>query len=148
MKFIFILSVFTLYSFANVHSQMRADIIIVNAKIFFSGYSDTTHDAIAIIKNKIHQTGKQSAILAFKGKKTLVIDARGRRLIPGLFDSHLHFIRGGRFYNTELRWDGVPTLQRALEMLKEQAARTPKGQWVRIVEAGTSGSLRRSGYLH
>jgi predicted amidohydrolase YtcJ len=133
MKFIFILSVFTLYSFANVHSQMRADIIIVNAKIFFSGYSDTTHDAIAIIKNKIHQTGKQSAILAFKGKKTLVIDARGRRLIPGLFDSHLHFIRGGRFYNTELRWDGVPTLQRALEMLKEQAARTPKGQWVRIV---------------
>ncbi|WP_262484326.1 amidohydrolase [Chryseobacterium oranimense] len=54
-------------------------------------------------------------------------------MIPGLFDSHLHVIRGGRFYNTELRWDGVKTLKRALEILKEQAQRTPKGQWVRVI---------------
>ncbi len=41
-------------------------------------------------------------------------------------------IRGDeRFYNTELRWDGVTSLKRALQMLKEQAARTPQGQWVR-----------------
>lgn len=62
-----------------------------------------------------------------------MVDALGRRVIPGLNDSHVHVIRGGLNYVLELRWDGVPTLRQALAMLREQAARTPKGQWVRVV---------------
>ena len=62
-----------------------------------------------------------------------VIDLKGRRVIPGLNDSHLHVIRGGLNYNMELRWDGVPSLADALRMLKEQAQRTPAPQWVRVV---------------
>jgi predicted amidohydrolase YtcJ len=54
-------------------------------------------------------------------------------VIPGLNDSHLHVIREGLNYNMELRWDGVTSLKRALEMLKEQAARTPDGEWVKVV---------------
>ncbi len=54
-------------------------------------------------------------------------------MIPGLNDSHLHVTRGGRFYNSELRWDGVTSLKEALRMLKEQADRTPEGQWVRVI---------------
>jgi len=54
-------------------------------------------------------------------------------MIPGLNDSHLHVIRGGLNYNMELRWDGVPSLADGLRMLREQARRTPPGQWVRIV---------------
>ena len=42
-------------------------------------------------------------------------------------------IRGGLNYNMELRWDGVPSLADGLRMLKEQAQRTPSGQWVRVV---------------
>ena len=57
----------------------------------------------------------------------------GRTVIPGLNDSHIHVIRGGLNYNMELRWDGVPSLADALEMLKEQARRTPPPQWVRVV---------------
>jgi predicted amidohydrolase YtcJ len=57
----------------------------------------------------------------------------GRRVIPGLYDSHLHVIRGGLNYNMELRWEGVPSVSLALQMLKEQAARTPAPQWVRVV---------------
>src|ERR1700678_1930532 len=33
----------------------------------------------------------------------------------------------------ELRWDGVPSLADGLRMLREQAQRTPSGQWVRVV---------------
>jgi predicted amidohydrolase YtcJ len=54
-------------------------------------------------------------------------------VIPGLNDSHLHVIRGGLNYNLELRWDGVPSLADGLRMLREQAARTPAPQWVRVV---------------
>jgi predicted amidohydrolase YtcJ len=45
----------------------------------------------------------------------------------------MHAIREGLNFNMELRWDGVKTLKRAMEMLKEQAARTPPGAWVKVV---------------
>jgi len=68
-----------------------------------------------------------------RGPETKVIDLKGRRVIPGLNDSHMHVIRGGLTYNLELRWDGIPSLADALRMLKEQAQRTPPGQWVRVI---------------
>lgn len=68
---------------------------------------------------------------------TPVVDLHGRRVIPGLNDSHMHPIRGGLNYNMELRWDGVPSLADALRMLKEQAARTPPPQWVRVIGGWT-----------
>jgi predicted amidohydrolase YtcJ len=68
-----------------------------------------------------------------RGPGTKEIDLQGRRVIPGLNDSHLHVIRGGLNYNMELRWDGVPSLADGLRMLKEQAQRTPQGQWIRVV---------------
>ena len=67
-----------------------------------------------------------------RGPNTIVIDLKGHRVIPGLNDSHLHVIRGGLNYNMELRWDGVPSLADGLRMLREQARRTPAGQWVRV----------------
>lgn len=72
-----------------------------------------------------------------KGDQTQVINVGGRTVIPGLNDSHIHLIRGGLNYNLELRWDGVPSLADGLRMLKEQAQRTPPGQWVRVVGGWT-----------
>lgn len=110
-----------------------ADLLIVNAKITTLDAERPEAEAIAVAGNKILSVGSNSEITALRGPNTRIVDAKGRRLIPGLFDSHLHVIRGGRFYNTELRWDGVRSLARALQMLREQAQRTPSGQWVRVV---------------
>lgn len=114
-------------------AQQFAEIIVINGKINTLDDSNMYAEAVAISGNKILAVGSNAQILTFKGDKTRLIDAKGNTVIPGLFDTHLHVIRGGRFYNTELRWDGVKSLKRALEMLKEQAARTPEGQWVRVV---------------
>jgi predicted amidohydrolase YtcJ len=125
-----------LFSFilgAGLLNAQKADLIVTNGKITTMDDKNPEVQAIAIKDHKILQTGTNAQILKLKGGNTKMIDARGNRVIPGLFDSHLHVIRGGRFYNTELRWDGVKTLKRALEMLKEQAQRTPKGQWVRVI---------------
>lgn len=116
-----------------VYSQKNASIIIINAKITTLDELNMHADAVVITGNKITYVGIQKEALAYSGTKTVLIDAKGKTVIPGLFDSHQHVIRGGRFYNTELRWDGVSTLKQALTMLKDQAARTPKGQWVRVV---------------
>ncbi|MCW3111243.1 MAG: Amidohydrolase 3 [Segetibacter sp.] len=113
--------------------QQPASLIIYNGNIVTLDDAKATAQAIAIENDKIVAVGTNDDILKLKNSTSKVVDAKGRTIIPGLFDSHLHVIRGGRFYNTELRWEGVKTLSRALQMLKEQAARTPKGQWVRVV---------------
>lgn len=116
-----------------VAAQPFAEIILINGKITTLDDGNPQAEAVAIAGNKIVTVGSNAQVLKFESAKTQVIDAKGNTIIPGLFDTHLHVIRGGRFYNTELRWDGVRSLKRAMEMLKEQAARTPEGQWVRVV---------------
>src|SRR5258708_3062074 len=113
----------------------KADLIIYNAKIttLDTKYPEAVN--LAIKDGRI--VGVDDAEEYQRGPDTKVIDLNGRRVIPGLNDSHLHVIRGGLNYNMELRWDGVPSLADGLRMLKEQAARTPVGQWIRVVGGWT-----------
>jgi predicted amidohydrolase YtcJ len=76
--------------------------------------------------------------MALAGPKTKVVDLKGRRVLPGLIDNHLHIIRGGLNFNMELRWDGVCSLVDAMAMLKRQVAVTPPPQWVRVVGGFTA----------
>lgn len=114
-------------------AQAASDLIITNGKIATMAKSGQFVQALAIKDGKIVATGSNTAMLKLKGADTQIIDAQGKTVIPGLNDSHTHVIREGLNYNMELRWDGVTSLKRALEMLKEQAARTPEGQWVKVV---------------
>ena len=91
--------------------------------------------AFAVHGEKFVAVGGEEEVMRHRGDRTRVVDAGGRRVIPGLNDSHIHAVRSGRFYNLELRWDGVESLERALQMIREQAGRTPKGQWVRVIGA-------------
>ncbi len=115
---------------------MPADIILHNAKIATNSVPSFV-EAIAIQDGKIGAAGTNDEILRQRGPATQVIDVKGRTVIPGLNDSHMHPIRGGLNYNLELRWDGVPSLADALRLLKEQAARTPPPQWVRVIGGWT-----------
>ncbi|MEU1183835.1 amidohydrolase [Streptomyces sp. NPDC005820] len=110
-----------------------ADLVVRNAKIHTGDPVRPQAEAIAIRAGRITVVGDDNDVAAHVGPATKVVDALGRRMVPGLNDSHLHVIRGGLNYVLELRWDGVPTLRHGLAMLREQAARTPKGQWVRVV---------------
>ncbi|MFI2620056.1 amidohydrolase [Streptomyces sp. NPDC018584] len=114
-------------------AQNAADVVVRNAKIHTGDPGRPHGQAIAIRDGAIAAVGDDRDMAAHVGPATQVVDALGRRVVPGLNDSHLHVIRGGLNYVLELRWDGVPTLRQGLAMLREQAARTPKGQWVRVV---------------
>jgi predicted amidohydrolase YtcJ len=110
--------------------------------IFYNGKIATNStpyfaEAITVGGGKVIATGASSELLRARDPGTEVVDLGGHTLIPGLNDSHLHVIRGGLHYNLELRWDGVPSLADAMNMLKEQALRTPAPQWVRVVGGWT-----------
>ena len=109
------------------------DLIVVNAKVTTLDDARPEAEAFAVVDGVFAVVGGGEEVMRLRGEATRVIDAGGRRVIPGLNDSHLHAVRGGRFYNLELRWDGVLSLERGLAMIAEQARRTPKGQWVRVI---------------
>lgn len=114
-------------------ARAQADLILTNGKIATMAREGEFVQAVAVKDGKVLATGSNAAMLKLKTPRTRLIDAGGRTVIPGLNDSHVHVIRQGLNYNMELRWDGVTSLKRALEMLKEQAARTPEGEWVKVV---------------
>lgn len=110
-----------------------ADLILINGKIATQDDRRSVAEAVAIKDGRFHAVGSEKEVMAYRGDRTQIIDARKRTIIPGLNDSHTHLIRGGLNYNLELRWDGVPSLADGLRMLREQARRTPPNQWVRVV---------------
>ena len=115
----------------------HADTIVRNARIATQDERRSFASALAVRGGRFAAVGDEREVMALRGPTTRVIDAGGRTVIPGLNDSHIHVIRGGLNYNLELRWDGVPSLADALAMLREQAARTPPPQWVRVVGGWT-----------
>ncbi|WP_324763539.1 amidohydrolase (plasmid) [Sinorhizobium meliloti] len=108
------------------------DLVLVNAKVTTLDRQNPSAMAIAIRNGRFLAVGPEAEARA-AAPDAIIIDVKGRRVIPGLIDSHTHVIRGGLNYNMELRWDGVPSLAEAMAMLKEQVDRTPAPQWVRVV---------------
>jgi predicted amidohydrolase YtcJ len=92
-----------------------------------------TANAVAIKDGQFTSVGREEEVMRLAGPGTKTIDLKGRRVLPGLIDNHLHIIRGGLNYNMELRWEGVWSLADAMAMLKRQVAVTPPPQWVRVV---------------
>ncbi len=117
--------------------HVEADLILTNGRIATVDAACAFAQAVAIGGGRFLAVGSDQEIMGLRGSKTEVVDLGRRTVIPGLNDSHMHPIRGGLNYNMELRWDGVPSLADALRMLKEQAARTPPPQWVRVVGGWT-----------
>lgn len=118
------------------------DLILKNGRFTTLATNDAAVEALAITGGKISAIGSESDVIAQAGPAARIVDLRGRRVIPGLIDSHTHVIRGGLNYNLELRWDGVFSLADALDMLKKQVAVTPAPQWVRVVGGFTEHQFR------
>ncbi|WP_152979193.1 amidohydrolase [Caballeronia cordobensis] len=118
---------------SNTHAPIPADIIYINGKIATQDDKRSFADSLAVTGGRIVAAGRREDVMRHMKDATRVVDLNGRTVIPGLNDSHLHIIRGGLNFNMELRWDGVPSLADALDMLKKQVARTPAPQWVRVV---------------
>jgi predicted amidohydrolase YtcJ len=114
-------------------SATTADLILHHGQFTTLSRAQPDANAVAIRDGRFLAVGNDAEVLAFSGPDTKIVDLEGRRVLPGLIDSHLHIIRGGLNYNLELRWDGVRSLADAMDMLKRQVAATPPPQWVRVV---------------
>jgi predicted amidohydrolase YtcJ len=118
---------------------MTAPDLILHSGLFATlDRSNPNASAVAIRDGVFTAVGRHEEVLPLAGPSTRIVDLKGRRVLPGLIDNHLHIIRGGLNFNMELRWDGVRSLADAMAMLKRQVAITPPPQWVRVVGGFTA----------
>jgi len=113
----------------------RPETILVNGKILSADAKFTIHEALAIRGDHILAAGATSDIRALADAKTRIIDLGGRTVIPGLTDSHMHAIRAGLSFATEVHWIGAPTIADAIGRLRDASTRMPASAWL-IVAGG------------
>lgn len=115
----------------NDHQGQRADLIVTSGRLWDGG--QIQDEALAVANGKVLATGSNRDIIELASDETRLIDVGGRRVIPGLIDSHLHLVRAGRTWTDEVRWDDVRTLEEALELVSAKAAELGAGKWVGVM---------------
>src|SRR5687767_8532894 len=107
-----------------------ADLILTNGKVVTVDDRFSIAQAVAIEGDRIVRVGSNSEILRMSSPSTRRIDLRGRTVIPGLIDNHMHLVRAGTTWQREVRLDGVGSRARALERLRARARTVPPGEWI------------------
>ncbi len=106
-----------------------ADLIITNARVHTVDPARPEAEAVAVIGERIVAVGGKAEIEAWRGPRTKVVDAAGRRLLPGFDDAHVHFISGGTQLDSVSLKDAL-SRQEFVKRIGARVAATPKGEWV------------------
>jgi predicted amidohydrolase YtcJ len=109
------------------------DMVLFNGQIWVGGDAPEESplaDTIVIADGRVKAVGSylEASQLADPGAKH--VDLGGRRVVPGLIDSHIHAVRAGFSYLDELDWAGVRDLDEALETVRVAAMVRPTGEWI------------------
>src|SRR5215510_1294389 len=110
--------------------QSSADLILTNGKIITSDEKFSIAQAVAIKGDRVIAVGTSQQISPLAGPATRRIDLRGRAVVPGLIDNHMHLLRAGTTWTREVRLDGVESRKQALDLFAARAKAIPPGDWV------------------
>ena len=109
-----------------------ADLILLNGKVWTGESATGTTkivEAVAIANGRILAVGSDEEIRAYQGPNTTVIDLKGRLAVPGLSDSHAHFIQGG-FQLLSVDLKDARSEEEFVRRIAEKARTLPPGRWM------------------
>ncbi len=110
--------------------QPAPDLILTNGKVITVDERFTIAQAVAIKGDRVVAVGANQEITQLAGPNTRRIDLMGRAVIPGLIDNHMHLLRAATTWERELRFDGVESRRKAIEMLRARVKAAGPGEWV------------------
>lgn len=106
-----------------------ADLVVINANIRTMVSPDSRAGAVAVAGDRVIAVGTTKDISKLVGPRTRVLDARGRLLVPGFNDAHVHFMGiGNMFSSLDLR--SVKNADEVLERIRHYVRFIPKGRWI------------------
>lgn len=110
---------------------MGADHLFVGGEVVTVNPSDDVVEAVAVGEGRILAAGTTQEVMRLRGPETRVVDLRGRSLLPGFIDSHLHMLMyGANKLGVDCK-NGVGSVGEILEKLTRRAKETPEDEWVR-----------------
>lgn len=129
----FTLAVALLAPISSIRAQpeQSADFIVHNGKVLTVDAKFGTAEAVALRGGKVVAVGLSADVLKLKGAKTRVIDASGKTVMPGLYDSHTHPVGAA---GSEVG-DPIPLLRsipEVLDYIKKRTTELPEGKWIVI----------------
>jgi predicted amidohydrolase YtcJ len=107
----------------------EADLILHNGKIITVDEQFSIAQAVAVNKGRIVSVGSDAQVLAHRVPRTIVIDLRGKSVLPGLFDSHVHPIGAG-LSESRQKLPDLGSYEAVQRYVRQRAKDTPKGQWI------------------
>jgi predicted amidohydrolase YtcJ len=107
-----------------------ADLVITNAKVWTVNPARPRAEALAVVGHRIAAVGGAAEIKPWIGHGTQVLDARGKTVLPGFIDAHVHFSDGG-FEITGVQLRDAATPAEFARRIGEFAKKIPKGEWIR-----------------
>ncbi len=129
MKIKLLLLLITIFTTQTFAQNLGADLVIINANVRTMDKANPTAEAIAVKGRKVFAVGSNAEINKFIASNTKTIDAKGKLVIPGFNDSHVHFLDGGAgLASVDLR--DAKTPQEFVKRIGEFAKKLPKGRWI------------------
>ncbi len=123
--------------------QQPADIVIVNARVRTLDTKRPLAEAVAISKGRITAVGSNSEIRSVASAATRIVDAKGKLVIPGFNDAHVHFTGVGNWFS-HLDCSAIKNSRELLQRIARFTKFLPNGRWVlgaKIDPAGWNGKL-------
>lgn len=106
-----------------------ADLVVLNGRVYTVDHARPRAEAIAVVGGRIRAAGSAAEIQEWIGPGTRVIDARGKTVLPGFIDAHVHFSGGGAdLSNVQLR--DVFTREEFIQRIGNYARKLKKGEWI------------------
>lgn len=127
-----------------VVTKTHADVVLTGGRISTLSRDPAVPqevDALAVRGGRVLAIGSDDDVMSHVGPETRVVRLGGRRVVPGLVDSHVHVIRAGRTWDDEVRWEDCTTLAEALEKVSRHAERVPPGRWIRVIGGWADAQL-------
>jgi predicted amidohydrolase YtcJ len=115
-----------------------ADLVLFHGKIWTGDTAaragapqsfDPVVEAVAIANGRFLAVGTDDEIRAYVGPGTRVIDLRGRLAVPGLIDSHVHFVDGG-FQLLRIELNDARSEEEFVRRIAEKARTLLPGRWL------------------
>jgi len=109
-----------------------ADTVFLNGQVVTVDTENRIMEAVAVKGNQILAVGTTEEIKRLIHADTKIVDLQGKSLLPGFIDSHLHItIYGTNKLGVDCKARGIQSVSELLDTLREQALKTPPGEWVR-----------------
>jgi predicted amidohydrolase YtcJ len=104
-------------------------IAVVDARVWTGDPQNPWAEAILTDGDQVAVVGSTAEVRTAAGSTTRMIDGRGRFLVPGFIDAHVHFVDGGfRLESVQLR--SARTREEFTERVAAFAATVPPGTWL------------------